>query len=86
MRYQFIEELCFSLYYACTKLRHYLLSSTCIVKCETDVIKHMLHRPILGARLGKWAYGLVEYNLVYESLKLLKAKLLLILLLNVGLT
>ena len=41
-RYTFIEKLCLSLYYACTKLRHYLLSSTCIVVCQTDVIKHML--------------------------------------------
>jgi hypothetical protein len=54
-RYQFIEKLYFLLYYACTKLRHYLLSSTCIVACQTDVIKHMLHRPILSRRLGKWA-------------------------------
>jgi hypothetical protein len=29
-RYSFIEKFCFSLYYACTKLRHYLLDSTCI--------------------------------------------------------
>jgi hypothetical protein len=29
----------------------------------------MLHRPILSGRLGKWAYGLIEYDLVYESLK-----------------
>ena len=29
-KYTFIEKLCLSLYYACTKLRHYLLSSTCI--------------------------------------------------------
>ena len=36
-RYTFIEKLCLSLYYACTKLRHYLLSSTCIVVCQTDV-------------------------------------------------
>ena len=28
IRYTFIEKLCLSLYYACTKLRHYLLSST----------------------------------------------------------
>jgi hypothetical protein len=27
-RYTFIEKLCLSLYYACTKLRYYLLSST----------------------------------------------------------
>jgi hypothetical protein len=65
IRYQFIEKLCFSLYYACTKLRHYLLCSTCIVACQTDVIKHMLYRPILSGRLGKWAYGLVEYDLIY---------------------
>jgi hypothetical protein len=68
-RYQFIEKLCFSLYYACTKLRHYLLSSTCIVACQTDVIKHVLHRPILSGRLGKWAYGLFEYDLIYKPLK-----------------
>ena len=35
-RYTFIEKLCLSLYYACTKLRHYLLSSTCIVTCQAD--------------------------------------------------
>ena len=32
-RYTLTEKLCLSLYYACTKLRHYLLSSTCIVAC-----------------------------------------------------
>ena len=41
-RYIFIEKLCLSLYYACTKLMHYLLSSTYIVTCQADVIKHML--------------------------------------------
>ena len=45
-RYTFTEKLCLSLYYACTKLRHYLLSSTCIVVCQTDVIKRMLQKPI----------------------------------------
>jgi ribonuclease HI len=74
-RYQFIEKLCFLLYYACTKLRHYLLSSTCIVACQTNVIKHILHRPILSCRLGKWAYGLVEYDLIYESLKSIKCQI-----------
>jgi hypothetical protein len=32
-RYEFIGKLCISLYYACTKFRHYLLSSTCTVVC-----------------------------------------------------
>ena len=62
-RYTLTEKLCLSLYYACTKLRHYLLSSTCIVVCQTDVIKHMLQKLILSGRIGKWAYALVKYDL-----------------------
>ena len=68
-RYTFIEKLCLSLYYACTKLRHYLLSSTCIVTCQANVLKHMLQKPILSGRIRKWAYALVEYDLAYESLR-----------------
>jgi hypothetical protein len=72
-RYSFIKKLCFSLYYACAKLRHYLLASTCIVACQTDVIKHMFYRPILRGKLGIWAYALIEY-LVFESLKAIKGQ------------
>ena len=53
-RYTFIEKLCLSLYHACTKLPHYLLSSTCIVVCQTDVIKYMLQKLILSGKIGKW--------------------------------
>jgi hypothetical protein len=59
-RYAHIEKLCLSLYYACSKMRHYLLSITCVVACQADVIKHMLYRPILFGRIGKWAYALIE--------------------------
>jgi len=55
MRYTFIEKLCLALYYSCTKLRHYLLSSTCIVTCQVDIIKNMSQKPILSGRIGKWA-------------------------------
>jgi hypothetical protein len=33
-----------------------------------------LHRPILKRRLGKWAYALIEYDLVFESLKTMKGQ------------
>jgi hypothetical protein len=66
--YVFVEKLCLSLYYACSKFRHYILSSSCIVACQYDVIKHMLLKPILSGRMGKWAYALVEYDLAYEPL------------------
>jgi hypothetical protein len=49
-RYSFIEKLCLSLFYACSKLWYYLLSSTCIVACQADVIKHMLQQLILNGR------------------------------------
>src|SRR6185312_10786391 len=62
-RYTLIEKLCLCLYYACTKLRYYLLSSSCTIACQTDVIKYMLHNPIMSDRIKKWAYALIEYDL-----------------------
>jgi ribonuclease HI len=73
-RYVFVEKLCLSLYYACSKFRYYILSSSCIVACQYDVIKHMLLNPILSGRIGKWAYALVEYDLAYEPLRSMKGQ------------
>jgi hypothetical protein len=73
-RYVFMEKLCLSLYYACSKFRHYILSSSCIVACQYNVIKHMLLKPILIERMGKWAYALVEYDLAYEPLRSMKGQ------------
>jgi hypothetical protein len=75
-RYAHIEKLCLSLYYACSKMRHYLLSSTYVVACHADVIKDMLYRPILWGRIGKWAYALIEYDLAFEPMKTLKGQVL----------
>jgi hypothetical protein len=33
------------------------------------VVKHMMQKPILNNRLGKWVYSLVEYDLDYEPLQ-----------------
>jgi hypothetical protein len=71
-RYSFIEKLCLFLFYACSKLRYYLLSSTCVVACQADVIRHILQQPILSGRIGNWAYALIEYDLAYEPLKSMK--------------
>jgi hypothetical protein len=69
-----MEKLCLSLYFACSKFRHYILSSSCIVACKYDAIKHMLLKPILSGRIGKWAYALGEYDLAYEPLRSMKGK------------
>jgi hypothetical protein len=73
-RYAFVEKLCLSLYYACSKFRHYILSSTCTVVWQYNVIKHMMSKPILSGRLGKWAYSLVEYDLVFEPLQAMRGQ------------
>jgi hypothetical protein len=73
-RYSFIEKFCVSLFYACSKLRLYLLSSTCIVACQADVIKHMLQQLVLSKRIGKWAYAVIECDLAYEPLKSIKGQ------------
>jgi hypothetical protein len=52
-RYSFIEKLCLSLFYVCSKLRHYVLSSTCVVECQANVIRHMLQQLILSGRIRK---------------------------------
>jgi hypothetical protein len=51
-RYSFVEKLCLFLFYACSKLWHYLLASTCVVTCQVDIIKYMLQQPILRGRIG----------------------------------
>ena len=71
-RYTFIKRLCLCLFYACINLIHYLLTSSCVVACQTDVIKCMLHNPIMSGRISKWAFALIEYGLAYESLKAMK--------------
>jgi ribonuclease HI len=36
----------------------------------------MLYQPILCGRIGKWAYALIEYDLIYEPLRALKGQVL----------
>jgi hypothetical protein len=75
-RYGAIEKLCLSLYYACMKFRHYILSSTCTVVSRHDICKYMLHKPILSGKMGKWAYALIEFDLNYEPLRTTKGQVM----------
>jgi hypothetical protein len=72
--YTFIEKLCLTLYYECTKCHHYLLTSSCTIVSQYDVIKYLLQKPILSGRLGKWAYTLVEYDLEFKQLRAMKGQ------------
>jgi ribonuclease HI len=69
-----VEKLCLSLYYACSKLRYYLLSDTCIVACCHDVVRHMMQKPILSGRMGKWVHSLVEFDLVFKPFRMVRGQ------------
>ena len=75
-RYSTIEKLCLCLYFSCTKLRHYLLSNECTVICKDDVVRYMLSMPIMSGRIGKWILTLSEFDLRYESAKVVKGKIM----------
>lgn len=65
IKYSVIEKMCLTLYYACTKPRHYLINSRVFVLAKTYLIKYILNRPILSGRIGKWSLALAEYTLIY---------------------
>ena len=68
-RYSSVERLCLCLYFSCTKLRYCLLSAKCVVVSKDYVIRYMLSLPILKGRIGKWILALSEFDLRYESAK-----------------
>ena len=71
-RYTAIEKLCLCLYFSCTKLKHYIKPVDVFVSSHCDVIKHMLSKPILHGRIGKWALALTKYSLTFMPLKAMK--------------
>ena len=44
--------------------------------CQTDVINHMLQKPILSNRIGKWAYALDEYDLGCAPLRSMRGQII----------
>lgn len=75
-RYTMVEKLCLSLYFSCTKLKHYIKSLDVIVYSHCDIIKHMLSKLILHSRVGKWALALIGYSLIYALLKDMKGQII----------
>jgi hypothetical protein len=75
-RYSAVEKLCLCVYYSCTKFPHYLLNAECVVYSKFDVIKHMLFMPILNGRIGKWMLALSEFELKFESAKVVKGQII----------
>ena len=65
INYSLVEKLCLALFFAASKLRHYMLPTVTHVIAQTDVIQYMLTRPIVKGRIGKWKMALSEFSLQY---------------------
>ncbi|CAL8993010.1 unnamed protein product [Prunus brigantina] len=76
LNYSPIEKLCLALYFAATKLRHYMLPSVVQIISRTDLIKYMLTRPIIRGRIGKWTMELSEFTFQYVAQKSVKGQAL----------
>jgi len=75
-RYSPVEKLFLCLYFSCTKLRHYFLSTECTVVIKAHVVKHMLSMPIWNGRIGKWIPAFLEFDLRYEPAKAVKGQVM----------
>ena len=70
IKYSPIEKLCLALYFACSKLRHYVIQERVYIVSQTDLIKFMLNRPVISGRIGKWSLALAEFTLIYYKVDL----------------
>ncbi|XP_055960597.1 uncharacterized protein LOC130015093 [Mercurialis annua] len=76
VRYTPIMKLCLALFFACTKLRHYLLNNRVYVVSQTDLMKYMLNKPVLSGNIGKWLLSLADFHLIYHPQKSVKGQAL----------
>ncbi|XP_015964127.1 uncharacterized protein LOC107487946 [Arachis duranensis] len=76
IRYFPIKKLCLSLYYACMKLKCYMVAKLVKVTAQTDLIKYMLSFPMLRGRLEKWMLTLTEFDLQYVPAKAIKGQII----------
>ena len=76
MKYSPIEKLCLALYFACSKLRHYVIQERIYIVSQTDLIKFMLNRLVISGRFGKWSLALAEFTLIYFPQKSVKGQAL----------
>ncbi|XP_050136149.1 uncharacterized protein LOC126611866 [Malus sylvestris] len=76
INYSPVEKLCLALFFAKSKLQHYMLPFVTQVIAQTDVIRYMLTRPIVKGRIGEWTLALSEFSLQYVPQKAVKGQAL----------
>src|ERR1043165_9347489 len=72
MKYSRTEKLCLALFWACTKLQHYLSSYTTYVIAEMSPLKFLMERPVLDSKMAKWVAVFAAFDLKFINRKAVK--------------
>ncbi|GAU18261.1 hypothetical protein TSUD_176030 [Trifolium subterraneum] len=75
LRYLQIEKIALAVIMAARKLRYYFLAHSIIIRTDQSV-KQLLARPDMVGRMLKWSLELAEFDIIFESRKVLKAQVL----------
>ncbi|XP_027348001.1 uncharacterized protein LOC113859419 [Abrus precatorius] len=74
-RYQLMEKVVFALVHTARRLRYYFQSHRMVVRTDCPMSK-ILRKPELACRLVAWAIELSQFDIHFESRRLLKAQVL----------
>ncbi|XP_058009380.1 uncharacterized protein LOC131183173 [Hevea brasiliensis] len=72
--YSLIEKTCLAVVWATKKLRHYFQTHQVIVVSQMDPLKYLFEVPTLVGKLAKWLVLLSEFDIVYETRKTIKGR------------
>ncbi|XP_057985279.1 uncharacterized protein LOC131170228 [Hevea brasiliensis] len=72
--YSLIERTCLAIVWATKKLRHYFQTHRVIVVSRMDPLKYLFEVPTLVGKLAKWLVLLCEFDIVYETRKTIKGR------------
>ena len=75
-RYTLLERMCCALTYLAQKMRHYLSSDTTYLISGMDPLKYIFQKAMSTGNLAVWQMLLSEFNIVYMTLKAIKAQAL----------
>jgi hypothetical protein len=71
-RYTVIEKLCCALIWATKRLRQYILYHTTWLISKLDPLRYICEKPYLLSRIARWQVLLVEYDIIYMTMKAVK--------------
>ncbi|XP_057999317.1 uncharacterized protein LOC131178376 [Hevea brasiliensis] len=72
--YSLIEKTCLAVVWATKNSRHYFQTHRVIVVFRMDPLKYLFEVPTLVGKLAKWLVLLSEFDIVYETRKTIKGR------------